>query len=462
MTKTIRISRALIGIALLTSCRNYEPKPLALDASERAFLVRTIDAPTLAQYSAQLGARASAANAFNAADGLSLDEAELIALVFNRQLRLARLEAGVTAATAENAGLWRDPRLGVDLSQIVDGVTGGVEAMVSLGLTLPLSGRLELEKQQAQAQHRAELVRVAQQEWTVVADLRRAWVRHASLAAESQAAGDFLVRVAQVTAIVDRMESAGEIARIEARLFRIEDAKLRGQLQAIESDLTRTMHEIESLIGMPPRSDRNFDADFAFADALGRGHHDALILRLSAGSPSLAVARAEYESSELRLAREMRAQWPDLEIAPGFGEQDGQRQGTLGIGVTLPIIDGNRRAIAEAEAAREVSRGRAEMELERLISALLGAEERLAAAARRRVLLETTLLPLVDTQYAEAREVARLGEVNTLVLLESLKQQLEAKQQLIAARRDESLAAIDIEEIAGPQTSMQKKEDAAP
>ena len=275
MTKTIRISRALIGIALLTSCRNYEPKPLALDASERAFLVRTIDAPTLAQYSAQLGARASAANAFNAADGLSLDEAELIALVFNRQLRLARLEAGVTAATAENAGLWRDPRLGVDLSQIVDGVTGGVEAMVSLGLTLPLSGRLELEKQQAQAQHRAELVRVAQQEWTVVADLRRAWVRHASLAAELQAAGDFLVRVAQVTAIVDRMESAGEIARIEARLFRIEDAKLRGQLQAIESDLTRTMHEIESLMGMPPRSDRNFDADFAFADALGRGHHDA-------------------------------------------------------------------------------------------------------------------------------------------------------------------------------------------
>ena len=52
----------------------------------------------------------------------------------------------------------------------------------------------------------------------------------------------------------------------------------------------------------------------------------------------------------------------------------------------------------------------------------------------------------------EAREVARLGEVNTLILLESLKQQLDAKRQLIAAHRDEALAAIDIAEITGPAT----------
>ena len=65
---------------------------------------------------------------------------------------------------------------------------------------------------------------------------------------------------------------------------------------------------------------------------------------------------------------------------------------------------------------------------------------------------KTTLVPLVDTQYAEAREVARLGEVNTLILLESLKQQLDAKRQLIAAHRDEALAAIDIAEITGPAT----------
>ncbi|MEY5032770.1 MAG: hypothetical protein RL354_1801, partial [Planctomycetota bacterium] len=101
---------------------------------------------------------------------------------------------------------------------------------------------------------------------------------------------------------------------------------------------------------------------------------------------------------------------------------------------------------------RALARGEAEAVYERLLGDLLAAEERLSAAIARGELLETTLVPLVDTQYAEAREVARLGEVNTLILLESLKQQLDAKRQLIAARRDEALAAIDIAEITGPAT----------
>jgi len=95
-------------------------------------------------------------------------------------------------------------------------------------------------------------------------------------------------------------------------------------------------------------------------------------------------------------------------------------------------------------------RGRAEGEIARILGDLLAAEERLAAALAQRELLETTLVPLVDTQYAAAREVARLGEVNTIILLESLKQQLEAKRQLIAARSDEAHALVDIEHIVGP------------
>ena len=82
--------------------------------------------------------------------------------------------------------------------------------------------------------------------------------------------------------------------------------------------------------------------------------------------------------------------------------------------------------------------------------ALLAAEERVAQSLARREVLERTLVPLIEAQYEETREVARLGEVKTLVLLESLKQQLEARSELIAAHRDEALAAIDIEELLGP------------
>jgi hypothetical protein len=52
--------------------------------------------------------------------------------------------------------------------------------------------------------------------------------------------------------------------------------------------------------------------------------------------------------------------------------------------------------------------------------------------------------------------------VNTLILLESLKQQLDAKRQLIAARRDEAIAATDIAAIAGPATAAPRPEGTEP
>jgi outer membrane protein TolC len=447
------VAAATAATMLLGACRSYQSKPIAVDAARRDFLARTVDGPALAEFNAALSAHEPAAGAFDPADGISLAEAAAIALVFNGELRAARLEAGVTRATADNAGLWSDPTLGVDLSRIVNGATDDIEALASLAFTLPLSGRLELEKAEAGAEHHAELTRVARDEWAVIAELRRAWTRHAALAAEAAATREFLERVAQVMAVVERMESAGEIARIEARLIRIEDAKLRVALHALDAELVRATHAIESIVGLPPRSDRRFATDFSALSAAGRPAsqgHDALVVRALAGSPALAVARAEHEVAERRLAREIRAQWPDVQLAPGFGEQDGDTQAVLGIGVTLPVLNGNRRGIAEADAARDATRGRAEGEIARILGDLLAAEERLAAALAQRELLETTLVPLVDTQYAEAREVARLGEVNTIILLESLKQQLEAKRQLIAARSDEAHALVDIEHIVGP------------
>jgi outer membrane protein TolC len=165
------------------------------------------------------------------------------------------------------------------------------------------------------------------------------------------------------------------------------------------------------------------------------------------------VAMAEYEAAERALELEVRKQYPDLHIGPGYGNEDGQNQVLLGLSVPIPILNANRRGIAEARAQREVARAAVEGTLEQTISALRAAEVRLAAATRRRHTLESEIVPLVDAQYADARQVARLGEVNTLVLLESLTRQQEAKIGLVEAARDEALAAVDLEELMGPEPS---------
>ena len=449
---TPRVAAAALSTALLLAlggCKSYERSTLDLDRTQREFLLRALDGPVLEEMNARAQASAGA-TAFDPSDGLSLAEAEAIALVFNRDLRIARLAAGVTQASAENGGLWRDPTLGVDLTQIVSGASQGLEAIVTVGFTLPISGRLELEKQRLGAEHAAELARVADREWQTIAALRRAWTERAATARAVEAARDVLGRVEQVTAIVDRMEQAGELARIEARLFRIEDAKLRSRLASLESDLARASHAVEAILGLPPTAGRAFSGEFASSTRAAAEGRDAVLAAIAATNPAVLAARADYEIAERTLEEEIRKQWPDLDLAPGYGEQDGDRQFVLGIGVVLPVLNGNRAGIAVAEAGREAARGRVEAELQRVLGALLAAEERLAQSVSRRDALERTLVPLVEAQYEETRAVAWLGEVKTLVLLESLKQQLEARNELIAARRDEALAAIDIDELIGP------------
>src|SRR5690606_5049349 len=99
----------LLGIA---GCQMYEPLPLDLDAHAQAWQARDIASDEVQSYAAELARLNPDRTApFDATDGLHLHEAELVALVFNPQLRVARLNARVERISAEHADLWDDPTL---------------------------------------------------------------------------------------------------------------------------------------------------------------------------------------------------------------------------------------------------------------------------------------------------------------------------------------------------------------
>lgn len=434
-------------------CQSYERHPLDMAGHYATFLARTPESLEVQAFAASLAARAPDTAEFNPADGISCAEAEVIALVFNADLRLARLRAGVTLATAENAGRWEDPTIAVDLARVIESTPRPWKVFTSVGITIPVSGRLEIEKRRAGIEHAAELARVAQREWSVRMSVRRAWSEWSALDAQVSVTRDFLVRVDQILSVVDKMEQAGELTRTEARLFRIERATKALELAVLESQTREADFRLRQIMGMSsdaplwfqrsgiwPAHSEMSRATSISTDATG----------LEKRSPAMLVAAAEYEVAEKALELEIRRQYPDLHIGPGFGREDGQNQVLLGFSIPIPILNANRRGIAEAQARREVARAGVETTLEQAIAELQAAKVRSASATHRRHTFETEIVPLVDAQYSDARQMARLGEVNTLVLLESLIRQHEAKVALIAATRDEAIASVDIDELIGP------------
>ncbi|MGA1394044.1 MAG: TolC family protein, partial [Phycisphaerales bacterium] len=197
----------ITGLAL-TGCRTYEAKPIDLASSRAAFLERTPDRPEIAEFARRLSQPADQTS-FDPADGLSLAEAEAVCLFFNVDLRIARAEAGVAEANAANAGLWPDPVFGLEWTRLLESSLNPNELFGSIAFTIPISGRLEVEKERLGAAHAQALAAVAAEEWATRIELRRRWSEWTAAAALIDTTAGFLARAEALLEVVEAMQSLG-------------------------------------------------------------------------------------------------------------------------------------------------------------------------------------------------------------------------------------------------------------
>lgn len=448
-------SAALAGAAWLAGCASYEARPVDAAAHRAAWLARSPASPEVAALAAQLR-ESDPAVEFHPDDGISAPEAEIVALLYNADLRLARLRAGVTRADAEHAGRWEDPVLGGNVARFLQSAPHPWMVMTTLGLTLPISGRLAVERELAGAEHGADLARLYEQEWATLNALRMAWVEWSAAAAKLGVMCEYAELLDGLVRTVDELEKAGELAPIEARMFRIEQAMLRNRLIAAESALREGELRIRRIMGISPTAPLELVPGAPAQPPLENAAED-----LARFSPAVAVAMAEYEAAERMLKLEVRKQYPDLMAGPGYGREEGMDEAVVMFQVPIPLWNRNQQGIARAEARRELARAVVETTLERIESELASAEVAYRAALAQRETIEREVAPLAQRQFEDARSVAQLGEVDTLLLLQSLSRRQEALMDLVEARRAEHAALVRLHELAGPRPRTETPQEAA-
>lgn len=439
-------------VSALTGCQSFEREPLDLDATRSAWLSRSPADPSVREFAAALDRAEGGlqAEGFDPSDGLSLAEAEAVVLVFNPDLRQARLEANVTRATAAYAGLWQDPVLGVDLERIVSGAGGANPwgAGGTVGIAIPISGRLEAEKARAGADLAAKLDRVAAKEWATRAALRELWIEWSAARVRAEVTQELLTRLGDVASLADRQVKAGSMTRLDARLFRVELAGREADQIALTARVRELELQLRAMLGLAPETSLTLVPTVMFAARTTTA--DELRLLLDSSNPELAAVRAEYELAEQSLRAEVRKQYPDITIGPGYGTDQGDNRVLLGLSLPIPLWNRNQQGVAQASAQRELARGRFETTYQQLSSKLAIALTRFDAGKAQRALVESSVVPLADEQEADVLRVAALGRVEPLLLLESLKTQYAAKVRLVDARASESMGAVRLDELIGP------------
>lgn len=437
----------MLILVCIGACRSYEPRPLDVAAMREEWLARSPGAEGVRQFADRLSIAENVPERFDASDGLTLREGEAVALVFNRQLRVARLEAGVTRASAAHAGAWDDPVIGVDLERIVRSVPDPWVVAGTLGLTLPISGRLAAERARAGAALGAELTRLGALEQGTRTALRERWIEWSAQCTRARLADELAAELQEIADLARRQEEGGVVSRIDARVFRVEVAVARADAIAGRARRRELELQLRDLMGLAP------DAPVELVETIGFDGRSiepgAMRAALESGNAELAAARAEYEVAERTLRLEIRKQYPDLTVGPGFGSDQGDERVLLGLSLPLPLWNANRRGIAEADAAREAARGRYEEVYERLGSRLAVAQMRYEAGRTLLRVIESEVVPLADEQEAEIRRVAGLGRVDPLLMLQAIKARFEAKVRLVEARAAAAVGAILVEELVG-------------
>ncbi len=430
----------------MTGCASYEASPLDVTGTREAWLNRLPTGEDAGAYAKRLSEQEGRqAEAFDVNDGLTLAEGEAVALVFNPDLRVARLKINVARATAANAGLWEDPTVGVDLERILKSVDNPWIVGATIDITIPISGRLEVEKERAGKALAAQVQRVAAQEWATRAAVRELWVAWSAQKERLGLEKELVARLGDVAELAGKQEEAGSMSRIETRLFHVELEGARAELIAREARVAEMEIELKLLLGLSPKAPVTLVPSVTYT-----GVEQVELKELETRNPELAAVRAEYDVAEESFRLEVRKQYPDLTIGPGYKNEDGASRALFSVAMPLPLWNQNKQGVAEAGAQRDVAKGEFTATYERLGAKLAMAQTRYEAGRKVREAVEGKVLPLADEQEAKVREVAGLGRVDPLLILQAIQTQHQAKVRLVEAREAESVGAVRVEELLGP------------
>ena len=316
---------------LLASCALYTPKPVDLSRDTAEWQ--------------QLSARLCDGNT-----PLTLAKLHEIGLLLNPELNQARLSYARSTAVAEFAGLWNDPAISAEVRQVreLDVTNRGV----GLSLALPVTGLPGLAEKVAECYKQADYCTMQAKERAYLVQLDTLRYIVMSTHAKLHLMQTRVKQLAEEQSMAQRMHDLGEMEFADFQVIcrRLNDGQK--ELQEMEQEHLQEHLQMVKLLGLHP-DQRTVELE---------GHLPATIpapvaqpdTAMLMQHPALQAAMAAHDTSEAELQREIRKQYPELEIGPGFEHDGGDSKVGLGIGLSLPLWNRNKEGIAQASATRDI------------------------------------------------------------------------------------------------------------
>lgn len=450
LPRVLALPLALFG----AGCAGYERMPLAEQDIYRE--IQAIQLGALRTANSESTSTSVGPAAFDASDGLSLDEAIAVALCLNPDLRAFRKERGVAEGELIAAGLLPNPELAVTWLHIEHFTkslaTSGFD--VALNWAPPRPGELGAKQARAQARIDEVKAQIVGEEWRFAALVREGYA--ALLAAEERLrlAESSLRLQERILQFIRDKRQLGDASSLDVNLVDIEFTAIVREELTVRNERDRARLELNRLLGLPPLLELRLQvAGDPLAYSPFTLDLPTLERALLAHRPDLVALKQKYEQAEQSLRLAYIARWPWFRFGPAYARDEidgkaGNRWG-IGLGIDLPLANLNQGEIARLEAERQKLREAFTAKLHEARGDLHEAYRNLEAQGRLIRLFEDSIRPALEENVRLTEAGFQAGELNLLQVITTQDKALKSRREGLQARFEYWKAVYDLERATG-------------
>lgn len=286
---------------------------------------------------------------------LDLNALTLIAGYYSPDLDLARSQIRIADAAIRTAGARINPTLGADGGYNRQPGARTIYA-ISPGFTIETAGKRGYRTLQAEKDADAARLSFAEAQWLLWSKVRLALLDY--LLAQRRL--NLLKRETglrtEISEMLEKRLSVGAASQPEVDVYRVELLRVEAALEAARGDAAQKRVALATAAGVPPEALANWNVEYTGLDAPPSDIALSLHQVQRAGLLHRVDVRrtlVEYASAEAALRLEIARQYPDLQLAPTYGFEEGFARYTFSAVSALPVFNRNQGPIQAAEARRE-------------------------------------------------------------------------------------------------------------
>jgi outer membrane protein TolC len=339
----------------LSACARYQSQPLSSEAIERQ--LATPAEPALRVAATQLHHPILQLLPIELTQPLSPQQAGVLAVILNPELRAERDRRNLAAAQLLQAGLLPNPQFvgGVEFpydSSPPDDFTA-YNAGIEWEITTALIGRRE--KRRAAAAEAASVdLDVAWKEWQIAQEATAAAYDVIALDARVRAAREADRQLAENLALVRRAVDRHEKTLLDLATAEASALDARVTLMTEQREAAHQRLVLNRSLGLPPDRPVRLTSDENLPSRLDAPSIDRLLSGLQDRRLDLLALKRGYESQDATLRAAILAQFPRITLGL-TAARDTSNVKTIGVGATidLPLFDRNQGVIATETATRQ-------------------------------------------------------------------------------------------------------------